>query len=101
MQRLHGWLQFEPFLGFSRQLTINCAGCFAVFFSQFLSNASKKMKDFNISITSTTRRRKLSDGTIAEYPQWYCEYKDPILKSAAAALSIVRRTPKPSATICW
>lgn len=79
MQRLHGWLQFEPFLGCSKQLTINCAGCFAVFFSQFLSNASNKMKDFNISITSTTRRRKLSDGTIAEYPQWYCEYKDPIL----------------------
>lgn len=32
---------------------------------------------FNVSITSTTRRRKLSDGAVADYPQWYCEYKDP------------------------
>lgn len=37
------------------------------------------MKDFRISITSATRRRELSNGTVAEYPQWYCEYKDPIL----------------------
>lgn len=31
----------------------------------------------NISITSTTRRRKLSDGTIASYPQWYVNFRDP------------------------
>ena len=35
------------------------------------------MKEFNISITFATRRRKLSDGTIAAYPQWYAEYKEP------------------------
>lgn len=36
------------------------------------------MKDnFNVSITSTTRRRKLADGTMAAYPQYYCEYRDP------------------------
>jgi len=36
------------------------------------------MKDnFNISITSTTRRRRLSNGTVASYPQYYCEYRDP------------------------
>lgn len=33
--------------------------------------------NFNISITSATRRRKLSNGTIASYPQYYCEYRDP------------------------
>ncbi|VTZ62311.1 tyrosine-type recombinase/integrase [Sinorhizobium medicae] len=33
---------------------------------------------FNVSITSTTRRRKLANGTIASYPQWYCEYRDPV-----------------------
>jgi integrase len=33
----------------------------------------------NVSITKTTRRRKLKSGTIAAYPQWYCEYKDPKL----------------------
>lgn len=38
------------------------------------------MNDFRVSITTTTRRRKLSDGTIREYPQWYCEYKDPQTK---------------------
>ncbi len=31
----------------------------------------------NVSITTTTRRRKLIDGTLASYPQWYAEYKDP------------------------
>ncbi|MBX4916715.1 tyrosine-type recombinase/integrase [Rhizobium bangladeshense] len=36
------------------------------------------MKEFNISITSATRRRKLKDGTIAEYPQYYCEYREPL-----------------------
>lgn len=35
------------------------------------------MNDFNISITTATRRRKLSNGTIASYPQYYCEYRDP------------------------
>ena len=36
------------------------------------------MKEFNVSITSTTRRRKLKDGTVAEYPQYYCEYREPV-----------------------
>ncbi|WP_457663742.1 tyrosine-type recombinase/integrase [Sinorhizobium medicae] len=36
------------------------------------------MKEFNVSITSATRRRKLKDGTIAEYPQYYCEYREPL-----------------------
>ena len=36
----------------------------------------------SISITSTTRRRTLKDGSIATYPQWYCEYKDPITRKA-------------------
>lgn len=35
------------------------------------------MDNFRVSITTTTRRRKLSDGTIAYYPQWYAEYRDP------------------------
>ncbi len=36
------------------------------------------MKDnFNVSITSTTRRRKLANGSVAAYPQYYCEYRDP------------------------
>ena len=36
------------------------------------------MKDsFNVSITSTTRRRKLRNGMVASYPQYYCEYRDP------------------------
>lgn len=35
------------------------------------------MTEFNVSITTTTRRRKLSDGTVREHPQWYCEFKDP------------------------
>src|SRR6478736_2295993 len=34
----------------------------------------------NISITTTTRRRKLKGGAVASYPQWYCEYKDPITR---------------------
>src|SRR6476659_7682070 len=34
----------------------------------------------NISITTTTRRRKLKGGAVASYAQWYCEYKDPITK---------------------
>lgn len=38
------------------------------------------MSEFNVSITSTTRRRKLKDGTIAEYPQYYCEYREPLTK---------------------
>ncbi len=33
--------------------------------------------EFRVSITSTTRRRKLRDGTIASYPQWYAEFRDP------------------------
>ncbi|MDX0908923.1 tyrosine-type recombinase/integrase [Sinorhizobium medicae] len=35
------------------------------------------MKDFNVSITTATRRRKLASGTVASYPQYYCEYRDP------------------------
>lgn len=38
------------------------------------------MNDFNISITTTTRRRKLSNGTVATYPQWYCEYREPLTR---------------------
>jgi len=34
------------------------------------------MNDFNISITTTTRRRKLKSG-VALYDQYYCEYRDP------------------------
>lgn len=34
----------------------------------------------NISITTTTRRRKLANGTVASYLQWYAEYKDPKTK---------------------
>lgn len=36
------------------------------------------MKEFNVSITSATRRRKLKDNTLAEYPQYYCEYREPL-----------------------
>lgn len=36
------------------------------------------MNDFNVSITTTIRRRKLSNGTVAAYPQWYCEYREPL-----------------------
>lgn len=35
------------------------------------------MNDFAVSITTTTRRRKLRNGTIREHPQWYCEYREP------------------------
>ncbi|MEW9836582.1 tyrosine-type recombinase/integrase [Mesorhizobium marinum] len=38
------------------------------------------MNDFNVSITSTTRRRKLKGGKVVLYPQYYCEYRDPLLK---------------------
>lgn len=38
------------------------------------------MNDFNVSITSTTRRRKLTGGKVAHYEQYYCEYRDPLLK---------------------
>lgn len=38
------------------------------------------MSDFTVSITTTTRRRKLSNGTIATYPQYYCEYRDPLTR---------------------
>ncbi|MGE6784411.1 tyrosine-type recombinase/integrase [Ensifer adhaerens] len=34
-------------------------------------------KSVSISITSTTRRRKLSSGTIASYAQWYVNFRDP------------------------
>lgn len=32
----------------------------------------------NVSITSTTRRRKLKNGSVVDYPQWNCDYKDPL-----------------------
>lgn len=38
------------------------------------------MNDFKISITTTTRRRKLSNGTIRPHEQWYCEYRDPLTR---------------------
>lgn len=38
------------------------------------------MNDFNVSITTTTRRRKLSNGTVREHHQWYCEYRDPLTR---------------------
>jgi integrase len=38
------------------------------------------MNDFNVSITTTTRRRKLKDGAIREHHQWYCEYRDPLTR---------------------
>lgn len=38
------------------------------------------MKDFNVSITHTTRRRKLRGGKVARYDQYYCEYKDPLTR---------------------
>lgn len=31
----------------------------------------------NVSITTATRRRKLASGTMASYPQYYAEYRDP------------------------
>ena len=31
----------------------------------------------DISITTTTRRRKLKGGTVASYPQWYVNFRDP------------------------
>ncbi|MDX8518732.1 tyrosine-type recombinase/integrase [Mesorhizobium dulcispinae] len=37
------------------------------------------MNDFRVSITHTTRRRKLKDGKVAHYDQYYCEYRDPKL----------------------
>lgn len=36
--------------------------------------------DFKISITTTTRRRKLTGGKIALYDQYYCEYRDPLTR---------------------
>ena len=38
------------------------------------------MNEFNISITTTKRRRKLSNGTVREHHQWYCEYRDPLTR---------------------
>lgn len=38
------------------------------------------MNDFNVSITTTTRRRKLTGGKVALYPQYYCEYRDPLTR---------------------
>ena len=44
-------------------------------------------KTINISITSTTRRRRLRGGSLATYPQWYCEYKDPLTKRCRRAFN--------------
>lgn len=38
------------------------------------------MNDFNVSITTTTRRRKLTGGKVALYDQYYCEFKDPLTR---------------------
>lgn len=38
------------------------------------------MTNFNVSITTTTRRRTLKGGKIALYPQWYCEYREPLTR---------------------
>lgn len=35
------------------------------------------MDHFKISITQATRRRKLSSGSVACYPQYYCAYREP------------------------
>lgn len=60
-------------------MTITCAGYAAVFSWPFFPiGTSEKMNNFSVSITSTTRRRKLKNGTVAAYPQWYCEYRDPL-----------------------
>ena len=32
---------------------------------------------FNVSITTTVRRRRLKGGLLKQYRQWYCEYRDP------------------------
>jgi hypothetical protein len=37
------------------------------------------MNDFSVSITTTTRRRKLKSG-VALYDQYYCEYHDPLTR---------------------
>jgi integrase len=49
-------------------------------FPLFSSLASNIMNDFNVSITTATRRRKLRDGTAAIYPQYYCEYREPLTR---------------------
>jgi len=35
---------------------------------------------FNVSITTTTRKRKLRCGKVALYPQYYCEYREPLTR---------------------
>lgn len=66
------------FAGSEPPLAINCAGYFGVFSSGIFSfGTSNTMNEFNVSITSTTRRRKLTSGKVALYPQYYCEYRDP------------------------
>lgn len=65
------------FGGSQAQFAIYCTGHRAMIFWAFLPSESMNMDNFRVSITTTTRRRKLSDGTIASYPQWYAEYRDP------------------------
>ncbi|MDX0440633.1 tyrosine-type recombinase/integrase [Sinorhizobium medicae] len=44
----------------------------------FIFSESIMNQTVNVSITTATRRRTLSSGTIASYPQYYCEYRDPV-----------------------
>jgi hypothetical protein len=68
--------------GSAGAFTITCAGHASVFSFPFFSfSTGKTMNDFNVSITNTTRRRKLKNGTIALYPQWYCEYREPLTRT--------------------
>lgn len=69
---------FRRFTGSPALLAITCAGYLGViFFGLFCPAESLNMNDFKVSITTTTRRRKLKDGTVREHPQWYCEYREP------------------------
>lgn len=56
---------------------ITCTGHTSVFSCRFWIMRELDMKDFNVSITHTTRRRKLRGGKVARYDH-YCEYKDPL-----------------------
>src|SRR5690606_24490992 len=72
------WLQVSPLREPSRASgDYLCRSPRRDFFRAFLPSESMNMNDFRVSITTTTRRRKLSNGTVATYPQWYAEYRDP------------------------
>jgi hypothetical protein len=51
-----------------------------VFIEFFDLRENNIMNDFNVSITTTTRRRRLTGGKVALYPQYYCEYRDPLTR---------------------